>query len=309
MRRRIRAGELLLLAGDIRRSLEHLKPLDIDRLTTTDLEKTLPLLLDLTDLVHGAAAATAIITRAVGAGGGTGPTGPDPRRRALVLALASDVIYGIRGGKRDAALSAISYAEAAGASADATLHRALLNLFMAKAIAAEGLDTSLLDRAARLEASLPSTRLYDSADQYRGWSRYVEDLDTARAALRRCVSWAKEIGDDFALVTFLSYLAMTEVLAGDYTAAAGAMIAADAASVWYDWPPSGWHLEPRCEVLIAAGDLDGAARSSGGARPASSPATHCAGRTNWSPIWATGRCSPKSSGSCPGWRPHGPAPS
>ena len=111
-----------------------------------------------------------------------------------------------------------------------------------------------------LEASLPATRLYDSADQYRGWSRYVEDLDTARAALRRCVSRAKEIGDDFALVTFLSYLAMTEVLAGDYTAAQGAVIAAEAASAWHDWPPSGWHLEPRCEVLIAAGDLDGALR-------------------------------------------------
>ncbi len=261
VRRRIRAGELLLLAGDIRGSLEHLRPLDVDRLTTADLEKALPLLLDLTDLVHGAAAATAIITRAVGAAGGTGPTGPDPRRRALVLALASDVIYGTRGGKRDAALVAISCAEAAGAPADATLHRALLNLFMAKAIAAEGLDTGLLDRAARLEASLPATRLYDSADQYRGWSRYVEDLDTARAALRRCVSRAKEIGDDFALVTFLSYLAMTEVLAGDYTAAQGAVIAADAASAWHDWPPSGWHLEPRCEVLIAAGDLDGALRT------------------------------------------------
>ena len=260
VRRRIRAGELLLLAGDIRGSLEHLKPLDIDRLTTADLEKALPLLLDLTDLVHGAAAATATITRAVGAGGVTGPTGPDPRRRALVLALASDVIYGIRGSKRDAALNAISCAEAAGTPADATLHRALLNLFMAKAIAAEGLDTGLLDRAARLEASLPATRLYDSADQYRGWSRYVEDLDTARAALRRCVSRAKEIGDDFALVTFLSYLAMTEVLAGEYTAAAGAVIAAEAASAWHDWPPSGWHLEPRCEVLIAAGDLDGALR-------------------------------------------------
>ena len=53
---------------------------------------------------------------------------------------------------------------------------------------------------------------------------------------------------------------MTEVLAGDYTAAAGAVIAAEAASAWHDWPPSGWHLEPRCEVLIAAGDLDGALR-------------------------------------------------
>lgn len=23
-----------------------------------------------------------------------------------------------------------------------------------------------------------------------------------------------------------------------------------------DWPMSAWHLEPRCELLIAAGDLD-----------------------------------------------------
>ena len=74
------------------------------------------------------------------------------------------MVYGIPGGKRAAAIEAISCAEAAGAAANAALHRALVNLFIAKVTAAEGLDTGLLDRAAGLEASLPPTRLHDSAD-------------------------------------------------------------------------------------------------------------------------------------------------
>ena len=53
VRRRIRAGELLYLAGDVEQSLEHLEALDIDRLATADLERALPLLVDMTDLVHG----------------------------------------------------------------------------------------------------------------------------------------------------------------------------------------------------------------------------------------------------------------
>ena len=251
---------MLRLAGDLERALQHLEILDTDRLATADLERALPLLLDITDLVRGDAAATAIITRTVGAEGADRPAGADPRRRALVLALASDVIYGIHGGKRDAALQAISSAEAAGPPAAASLHRALLNLFMAKAAAAEGLDHELLDRAAALEASLPELRLYDTADVYRTWARYVEDLESARTALRRCISQARDIDDDYDLTTFLSYLVMTEVLAGDYEAASAALDAAATTAAWHDWPPSAWHLEPRCELLIAAGDLDGALR-------------------------------------------------
>ena len=108
VRRRIRAAELLFLAGDLKRSLEHLEVLDTDRLPTADLERALPLLFDMIDLIRGPAAATAIVTRSVAV------AGDDPRRRALVLALASDVIYGIRGSRRAAALEAISCAEAAG---------------------------------------------------------------------------------------------------------------------------------------------------------------------------------------------------
>ena len=48
------------------------------------------------------------------------------------------------------------------------------------------------------------------------------------------------------------------MLAGDYAAAAAAVDAAEAAAAWHDWPPNPWHVEPRCELLIAAGDLDGA---------------------------------------------------
>ena len=252
VRRRIRAGELLYLAGDIERSVEHLKALDIDQLATADVERALPLLTDLTEVVRGGAAATAIVTRALDS------AGDEPRRRALVLALASDVVYGIRGGKRAAAIEAIRCAEAAGASAANSLHRALINLVVAKVAAAEGLDTALLDRAERLEAGL-APRLHDTADLYRAiWYRYVEDLGTARAALQRCITRAKDVGDDWALRIFLAYLATTEELAGDYAAAAAALDAADATAAWHDWPPNPWYLEPRCELLIAAGDIDGA---------------------------------------------------
>jgi len=253
VRRRIRAGELLDLAGDVRRSLEHLEMLDIDQLETADLERVLPVLADLTEIVHGVAAATAIITHAVDT------AGDDPRRRALVLALASDVLYGIRGGKRAAAIEAIRCAEAAGTTAAPALHRALINLAVAKVSAAEGLDTELLDRAERLEASLPRIRLYDTADLYRGiWSRNTEDLDTARAATQRCIARAKDAGDDWDLRIFLAYLAATEELAGDYAAAAAALDAAEGVAAWHDWPPNPWYLDPRCELLIAAGDNDAA---------------------------------------------------
>jgi DNA-binding CsgD family transcriptional regulator len=251
VRRRIRAGELLFLAADIERSLEQLAALDITRLGTPALERALPLLLDMTELVHGAAAATTMISQAVEA------AGAEPRRRALVLALASDVTYGVPGRRREMAIEAISYAAAAGADAAPSEHRALLNLLMAKATAGEGLDGELLERAERLEAKIPAAMLHDTADVNRGiWSRFVEDLDTARAALWRCIGRAREAGDDFTLATFLYYLASTEELAGDYRAASAAVQAAEATAALYDWPVSPWHLEPRCELLIGAGNLD-----------------------------------------------------
>jgi hypothetical protein len=223
VRRRIRAAELQFLCGDLKRSLQHLEALDIEQLATPDLERALPLLLDMTELVYGAAAATAIVSRAVDA------CQTDPRGRALVLALASDTIYGIRGRRRAAAMEAISSAEAAGPAANAARHRALLNLVVAKLSAGEGFDNDLIDRAASLEGELPLLRLHDTADLYRAlWSRYVEDLDTARAALYRCIARARDVGDDFAQSIFLSYLASTEELAGDFAAAVVALDAADA---------------------------------------------------------------------------------
>ncbi len=251
VRRRIRAGELLFLAGDIDRSLAHLEALDVCSLPTADLERALPLLLDMTDLARGPAAATAIITGAIDA------AEQDPRRRALVLALAADPEYGIRGKRRAVAVEAIGCAEAAGAAANSSLHRALLNLLVARCRRAEGLDPELLERAERLEAALPAAPLHDTADLYRGlWSRYTEDLDTARAALQRCIARARDAGEDWALSMFLSYLAATEALAGDYQAAAAAQQQADHVAAWHDWPQPPEYLEPRCELLIAAGHLD-----------------------------------------------------
>ena len=253
--RRIRAAELLSVAGDVERSLEHLEMVDITRLPTADLERALPLLVDITDLVQGASAAVAIVRDAVEA------AGPDPRRRALALALASELGFGIPGERRAAAIEAISCAEAASPAAASALHRALINLVAIKVCAAEGLDAELLDRAAGLEVGLPGLRLYDTADLHRGlWSRFVEDLGTARAALQQSIARAREAGDDLLLCTFLSYLAATEELAGDNAAAAAAADAAAAAAAWHDWPPSPWILGPRCELLITVGDLDGVLR-------------------------------------------------
>jgi DNA-binding CsgD family transcriptional regulator len=268
VRRRIRAAELLRRAGDFTGTLEHLEMLDLEQLATADLERALPLLLDTSETVHGAAAASAIVTRAADC------AGDEPRRRALVLALASDVVYGIRGSRRAAAAEAISYAEEAGDVAAPALHRALINLVIAKVAEAEGLDAELLGRAAALEAGLPSLQLHDTADLCRGlWGRYVEDLDTARAALQRCIACARDISDDFELWVFFAYLAMTEHLAGDYGAAAAALQAADRLASWHDWPPSPWQLEPYCRLMIARGDLDDALGTAGQLLPDSEGAT------------------------------------
>jgi len=252
IRRRIRAGELLFLAGELSGSLEQLQALDAGALPTGDLERALPLLADGTDLALGPAAATALITRALDT---CGPG--DHRRRALLLSLACDVEYGIPGGRRAAALEAIRCAEATGPVANLSLHRALVNLVIAKVTTGEGLDVALLDRAEGLEYVESSIPLHDRADLHRGlWSCYVEDLDGSRSAVLRSMARARETGEDFGLWTCLAYLAQTEELAGDYAAAAAALAEADKIAAWYDWPASPWMLEPRCELLIATGELD-----------------------------------------------------
>src|SRR5262249_6476486 len=97
----------------------------------------------------------------------------------------------------------------------------------------------------------------DTAGLNRGlWSRFVEDIQAARTGLRRSVARATESGEDYTLVTFLSYLASTEMLAGDYAAAERALAAAREAAAWHDWKPSPWHVLPQCELLIARGELD-----------------------------------------------------
>jgi hypothetical protein len=191
LRRRIRAGELLFLAGEVERSLQQLEAVDVDNLADDDFERVLPLLVDAIYLVGGLPSAAAMVVHAVQT------FGPDEHRRAVVFALGSDPAYGLREGRRAAADEAIRSAEAAGSGvAGLALHRALVNLAAAKVAAAEGLDGELLDRAAALEDDLTIDRLYDRADLIRGvWSACVEEMDASRAALRRCIRLARERGD------------------------------------------------------------------------------------------------------------------
>ena len=250
--RHVRAGELLFLAGDLEHALERLESLDLDRLEAHQLERALPLLLDLVDVVRSASEATEIIASLV-----AHAPGAEMRRRALIFALAADIQYGMAGQRQSAAMEAIRCAETGGPPATAILHRALINLMAVKVIGGEGVDDALLERAELLEAEIGPLRLYDTADLHRGlWNRYVERLDESRAAMNRSIARAQEAGDDYALSVFLSYLAATEMLAGNLTEASAAIDRAQDAELWHSWTPSPFHLEPRCELLIAHGDFD-----------------------------------------------------
>jgi hypothetical protein len=262
VRRRIRAGELLFAASDLAGAREHFEALDIDALPTPDLERVLPALVDAVGYMSGGAAATAMITRALDR------TGQDDRRRALLLSLGSDFVYGIPG-RRAAAAEAIQRAEAAGPSAYRSMHRALINLAIAEVIGAEGVNAALLDRAERLEAALPGIPLHDTADLHRAvWSGYTEDLRTARPAILRCIARAREAGEDLLLAIFLSNRALTEELAGDYSAAGDILAEVGDLQASYDWPVSPWQLEPPCELLIAGGGSPARRRASRRRQPA-----------------------------------------
>jgi DNA-binding CsgD family transcriptional regulator len=264
VRRRIRAGELLNAAGELAESLEFLQALDIGSLSTPDAERVLPLRADFVEFLHGQAAATAIITSelsaatAAAAGAGT-EAGTDHRRLALLLSLACDPVYGVREGRRAAAVEAIGHAEAAGPEANASLHRALVYLVYAKGNDGEPVDAALLDRAEEIERAVPGIPLYMTADKFRGeWYRYTDDLDASRAAYLRLLARAREAGDDWAVASFLASLAATEQLAGDYAAARAAIAESDAVFAGYDWPMYPTALEPRVKLLIADGDLEAA---------------------------------------------------
>ena len=256
VRRRIRAGELLFLASDLTGARVQLEALDLDSLPTVDLERVLPLLADVVEYVGEQAAATSMIMHALET------AGDDCGRRALVLSLASDASYGIQGRRRESALEAIRCAETAGRAADRSLHRALVNLVVERATAGEGVDAGLLAQAERVELRVPGgVQLYDTADRHRG-TRYLnaEDLDAARPALLRCIARARGSGEDLVLAVFLSYLARTEQLAGDYAKAAMIVAEVSALEAAYDLPPSPSTLQARCEMLIATGDTGEALR-------------------------------------------------
>jgi DNA-binding CsgD family transcriptional regulator len=262
-RRRIRAGELLDLAGEFGEALEHLEAVDIAALSASDAERVLPRLADLLEFLRGQPAATALITTALAdaRGDGDGDGGHD-RRLALLLSLASDAWYGVRGGRRAAAVEAIRRAEAAGPQASASLHRALVNLVAAKGSDCEGMDTALLDRAEEIERAVPGILRYASADYFRSeWCRYTEDLAGSRSALLRLVSRARDGGDDWTVSWALSNLALTEELAGDYAAAAATLAEFGTVAASHDWPEHPALIEPRCELLIAGGHLDEARRA------------------------------------------------
>jgi ATP/maltotriose-dependent transcriptional regulator MalT len=189
-----------------------------------------------------------------------------------VLSLASDYGYGIPGRRRAAAVEAIQRAEAAGPAAARSLHKALLNLAIAEVAGAEGIDAELLDRAERLEATLPNIPLHDTADLHRGlWSGYTEDLRTAGPAMLRCIARARDAGEDLLLAIFLSHRALAEELAGGYAEAAEILAEVGDLEAQYEWPVNPWQLEPRCKLLIAEGELEAARQLAAEHLPGDSP--------------------------------------
>ncbi|HSZ39907.1 MAG TPA: LuxR family transcriptional regulator [Trebonia sp.] len=254
IRRRIRAGELFDMANELTEALEQFDAVDLNALTTTDAERVLPRLADLLDVLHGEAAARSLITRSLESATGDRP-------RAVLQSLAADIWYGVPGQRRAAAAEAIAHAEAAGPEANASLHRALVNLVGAKCGECEGVDEALLTRAEQLERIVPGIPLYEVADGFRNLCyRYTEQLDIARAAALRLVSRARDAGDDWALSLYLSQFALTEELAGDYQAAKAALDDSNGIAAAYDWPEHPALFEPQCELLIANGNLDEARR-------------------------------------------------
>lgn len=236
-------------------ALGHAEGVNLSALTTPELERLLLLLVDLVDVVHGSAAAAELVARLVD---DSSLTQDDPRRRILTLVLTSDASYGLPG-RQAAATQAVREAEVVGPAADALLHRALLNLVVADVIAGDGLNRDLLETAPRLETRVRVDLLKESADLQRGmWLRRVEDVDTSRSALQRAIDHARDRGDDVALVTLLTHLAVTEELAGGYAAARAALADADEVASWHDWPVRSWHAEARCDLLVADGELDAA---------------------------------------------------
>jgi DNA-binding CsgD family transcriptional regulator len=263
VRRRIRAGELLSIAGELTESLEYLEPLDVGALPTPDAERVVPLLTDFLEFVRGQAAATAVLTTALDAARSARSADGtvDDRRMALLLSLACDPVYGLRDGRRAAAVEAIRHAEAAGPDANASLHRALVYLAYAKGNDDGAVDAALLDRAERLEPLLSGLPVYATADKLRGeLHRYTDDLEASRAAYGRLLARAREAGDEFAVASFLASLATTEQLAGDHVAARKAIQESDTIFASYDWPMYPTALEPRVMLLIADGELDEALR-------------------------------------------------
>ncbi|HSZ39906.1 MAG TPA: AAA family ATPase [Trebonia sp.] len=263
IRRRIRAGELLSIAGELTESLEYLEPLDVGTLPTPDAERVVPLLTDFLEFVRGQTAATAVLTEALDAARAARSADGtvDDRRMALLLSLACDPVYGLRDGRRAAAVDAIRHAEAAGPDANASLHRALVYLAYAKGNDDGAVDAALLDRAERLEPLLPGIPVYATADKFRGeLYRYTDDLDASRAAYGRLLARAREAGDEFAVASFLASLATTEQLAGDHAAAREAIQESDTIFTSYNWPMYPTALEPRVMLLIADGELDEALR-------------------------------------------------
>ena len=224
VRRRIRAGELLFLAGDVQRSLEHLEALDTRPARTPDLERALPLLLDMTDFIRGTAAATAIDHSCR-----RRRPESDPRRRALVLALASDMVYGIRGG------GAPPPSRRSAAPRPPARRRRRAAPRAHQPGGGEGLRGRGAGRRAARPGGAPGGRACRPAGCTTpptctaGCGRGTPTTWTPRG--RRCGGPSPgpgTLGDDWALSTFLYYLAATEELAGDYAAAAAAVAEADA---------------------------------------------------------------------------------
>jgi DNA-binding CsgD family transcriptional regulator len=211
--RRLGLGEALVLAGDFRQATAVLSELAAE--TRGDLRaRALLVLSDVAGWQSGEAAATELAEQAFEAADDS-----FLRARAkAAVAMASgthDAAYAA-----SAAREALALLERLGRAEPALTAFALGAQVRADLFRGGGFDREAAERALELERAAPpaavDTRMPFKVAQ---WSRYVDDLDRARALLHEAEATAREEGDESSLPNILLNRVLAELWAGEWQTA------------------------------------------------------------------------------------------